>query len=130
MVQSRFSGAMAGPGSDSFSGYWGNTGSGKVRPLGGGTRTGPGAEFISKLWMSTSMRNFGTVAILSLLELPSDFDCAKQKPLVSRRLHSVATAPTPRRPQARLRRRVSLLVTPPRVPPIGPQSRLQLSACG
>src|SRR5271166_3897230 len=35
-VQSRFSGGESGPGSDSFSGYCGNTGSGSVRPFGVG----------------------------------------------------------------------------------------------
>src|SRR5215831_15160350 len=67
MVQSRLAGATSGPGSFSFSGYCGNTGSGSVRPFGFGTRTGPGFELIRRLWMSTSMRNFGAVAMLALL---------------------------------------------------------------
>lgn len=40
----------------------GNTGSGNFMPFAAGTATGPGAECMSKLWLSTSMRNFGAVA--------------------------------------------------------------------
>src|SRR5215467_3638166 len=67
IVQSRFSGIVPGPGSDNFSGYCGNTGSESDMPFDTSTGTGPGAECISKLWISTSMRNFGALAMLLFL---------------------------------------------------------------
>src|SRR6266576_672207 len=65
--QSRLSGIVSGPGSDCFSGYCGKIGSGRVIPLGTGGFTSAGAECIRRLWMSTSMRNFGAVAMLIFL---------------------------------------------------------------
>src|SRR6185369_9558731 len=63
---SRWSGIVSGPGSLSNSGYCGNIGSGRLMPFGVGTTGRPDGEFISRLWMETSMRNLvgAGVAIL------------------------------------------------------------------
>src|SRR5881409_1740217 len=45
---SRFSGAILGPGSTSFSGYWGNTGSGSVSPFTAAGLAGSRDESISR----------------------------------------------------------------------------------
>src|SRR5215472_11152287 len=75
MVQLRFSGMAAGPGSRSFSGYCGNTGEGNFAPLGAGTFTGAVAVFMRRLCISTSIRNFGAVAMRVIL--PRFLSCGR-----------------------------------------------------
>src|SRR5262245_9659434 len=63
MISSRFhwrlSGGVSGPGSDSNSGYCGNTGSGRVAPFGCGGTAGPTVEFTKRSLTVTSTRNAG-----------------------------------------------------------------------
>src|SRR5260370_33698304 len=48
--QSRLSGIVSGPGSDSFSGCRGKIGSGRVIPLGTGNLAGSAEDCIRRLW--------------------------------------------------------------------------------
>ena len=63
--QLRFSGGTSGPGSVSFSGYCGKTGSGSFIPFKAGGCGPKEAEFIKTSWMSSSMRYLEGVAMIA-----------------------------------------------------------------